>query len=155
MMVCANLLIIFFGLLSQAAGLPQAEGPDVLTANEKTLLEKEISIENRIKIYSQASERIHHAFQAEIRGQQLDTVPAALRNWLSLLDSSLKDINANLGRKKKSKALKNFEIQLRRATLDVQGYKIKAPIEQQDLIDDWISRADRIRNQFMMLLFPQ
>jgi DNA-binding transcriptional MerR regulator len=72
-----------------------------------------------------------------------------------LLRFSLNDIRASLEKKKKSRALKNFEIQLRRASLDVQSYKIKAPIEQQDQIDDWLSQAESIRTQFMGMLFPQ
>lgn len=155
MMACVHLFILSFGLLGQAAALPQGEAPTALTANEKALLEKETRIESRIKTYAGASDRIHHAFHAAIRGQQFDTIPGKLRDWLELLRFSLNDVRASLEKKKKSRALKNFEIQLRRASLDVQSYKIKAPIEQQDQIDDWLSQAESIRTQFMGMLFPQ
>jgi hypothetical protein len=153
MITCSLALFVFLNFATQAAPRIPAQG--CLIANESTQLASGTKVESRIKVYAQASNRIHKSVVSAASTNQQDTIPPMLQCWLDILNTSVEDIEANLERKKKSKALREFEIQLRRAVLDVQSYKIKAPVEQQDQIDGWVTQAEKIHERFMSFLFPR
>ena len=48
-----------------------------------------------------------------------------LKAWPDLMAEASRDIDRNIGRKKKSKNLIHFEIQLRRALLDLRNLKFQ------------------------------
>jgi hypothetical protein len=139
-------------LMIQATGFSLPEN-SALNAKEKLKIEKELKIENRIKIYRQASERIQKNIENAVRNEKYQTLPTDLKLWASLLDESLEDIRANLRTKKKSKNLIRFEIQVRKAISDSEGYKLKAPIEMQDLFNSCLDKAEKIRQAFVDILF--
>jgi hypothetical protein len=126
-----------------------------LNSEEKLKIQKETNINSRIKIYKQASERIQKSIQDAITKNNFETVPNDLNAWTSLLSESLKDIEANLKSKKKSKDLIRYEIQVRKAISDTQNYKIKAPIDQQDLFDSCLGKAEEIRKKYLDILFKR
>ena len=144
---------LILGLAAQAGG-PSSESDSGLTAAEKEQLQKEQKIDSRIKIYETASTRLFKALEANVLKEDFQSVPACLKTWTSLLDLAVEDINANASRKKKSKALIRYEIQLRKALADVQGFKIRAPVDEQDEFDAFLNRAEEIRKKFVDILFP-
>ncbi len=153
MINCSLVLLAMFPFTVQAPTSVPAQG--CLTANESAQLEKGPKVESRLKTYASASNRFHNSLVSSASANQTDAVPPLLKCWLEVLNAAAADIDSNLERKKKSRTLREFEIQLRRAILDVQNYKIKAPVEQQDQIDDWIAKAEKIHERFMSFLFPK
>ena len=147
------LLTLFFGLIMQAGSLP-LPADDGLTAAESQQLHKERKIDNRIKIYDNASRRLLKTLEAAMLKEDFQSGPATLKAWTTLLTMSFEDIYENANRKKKSKNLIRYEIHLRRAISDVQGFKIRAPVDQQDTYDAWLKKAEEIRKKFVDILFP-
>jgi hypothetical protein len=146
-------LLLGLVLLVQTSG--NAPVPDNgLTNAENEQLRKEQKIDGRIKIYDKASTRIFKALQGEVRKDDFQAAPSTLKKWTALLDSAAQDIEARASRKKKSKALIRYEITLRKALSDVQGFKLQAPLDQQDTFDAFLKHAQEIRKGFVDILFP-
>jgi hypothetical protein len=145
-------LILFTNLVSQANTAAPAQD-DGLLPLERDQLQKEQKIDNRIRIYITASYRLQNAFHSEADKNNFSGVPPILQARMNLLADSLKDIDANAGWKKKSKALINYEIQLRKSVKEVDDYKVKAPVEQLDFLDAWTAQAEKIRTRFIDILF--
>ncbi len=143
---------IALNLLIQAGSfsLP-ADSP--LNSVEKLKIENELKIESRIKIYRQASERIQKIIEESVSKDNYQNLPTDLKLWTSLLSESLKDIQTHLKTKKKSKNLISFEIQVRKAISNSQNYKIKAPTELQDVFESCLAQAEKIRQEFVEILF--
>ncbi len=147
-------LAAFLSLLFQAGSV--FSFPDgILSPAEKLRIERESKVENRIKVYEAASKRIHRTIQAAISKDEFETLPANLRLWTTLLEESLKDIEANLKSKKKPRPLINYEIQLRKAIAATQKSKIRAPVDQHEVFDSCLERAKAVRKKIMALLFRQ
>jgi hypothetical protein len=136
----------------QAVQLP---GPDGLTPTERSTLEKEGKIDSRIRVYEAASTRFHKSVRSAVQKQEFEIVEEDLNSWIKVLSASLEDIEANVNRKKMSRPLIRFEIHLRKAFLDLQDLKHKAPLEEQEKIETWLGRADGIRNSFLNILFKR
>ena len=153
MILAGYALALVFSLTAQSAGTlaPAAEG---LTAAEKERLAREQKLDNRIKIYETASKRLLKSLETAVLKEQYDSDLPILRAWTGLLNTAFADIDKNASRKKKSKALIRLEIQLRKALADVQEYKIRAPIDQQDAFDSFLARSEEIRKKFVGILFP-
>ena len=146
------LMSIALGLLMQNASFsPPVDS--ALNSVERLKMEKELKIENRIKIYRQASERIQKNIEDAVSKDSYKTLPPYLRLWTSLLSESLKDIQANLKLRKKSKNLISFEIQVRKAVSNSLNYKIRSPVELHDAFDACLEKAEKIRQQFVEILF--
>jgi hypothetical protein len=152
MMIKFLFLILFANLASQADTAAPAQD-DGLLPLERDQLQKEQKIDNRIKIFTAASIRLHKAFDSAVGNKQFEGVPLGLQVWMNLLASSLNDIDANAGWKKKSKALIAYEIHLRKSIKEVNNYKIKAPLDQQDYLETWLAQAEKIRSRFIDILF--
>jgi len=139
-------------LLLQTADL-SAIPEGIFSPAERAKLERESKVENRIKVYQTASERIHGSFLEAISKDQFPSVPETLKLWTSLLAESLKDIEANL-KSKKPRALIKFEIHVRKAIAAVQDGKIRAPVEQQDFFDACLAQASATHKRLVEILFP-
>jgi len=140
-------------LLLQAGGIPPS-AEEIFDRIEKAKLEKEQDVEGRIKVYENASKRIQKTLETAVGNDDFQTVPDKLKLWISLLSKSLEDIEANLKNKKKSRALIRYEIQVRKSIANTENYKIRAPVEQQDLFDASLAEAEKIRQKFVAILFP-
>ncbi len=142
-------------MLLQAGSIVPASFPDdVLSAAEKLQIEKEVNnVDHRIKIYQSASSRIQKDLQQSVVKDEFQTVPDNLKKWVLLLSSSLKDIESNLKAKKKSRALINYEIQVRKAIANTQEYKMRAPVELQDIFESSLGQAEAVRKKFVEILF--
>jgi hypothetical protein len=143
---------IVLSLLIQTGTIAPPEG-GALNQVEKLKIANEPKIENRIKIYRQASERIQKNIEDAVSKETFPTLPADLKMWSSLLSESLQDIQSNLKGKNKSKNLIRFEIQIRKAISSFPNYKIKSPVELHDDFDTCLDQAEKIRRQFVEILF--
>jgi hypothetical protein len=127
---------------------------DVFNSGEKSQLVKaNNNVERRIKVYDTASRRIQKDLGTAAAKEDFETVPDNLKLWTSLLSKSLEDIQGNLKTKKKSRALINYEIQLRKSITNLQSFKIRAPVEQQDLFDSSIAQTETVRKKLVEILF--
>ncbi len=154
MILMSMLVLLSFALSGflQGDSLPLLQG-DVLTAAEKARLSRAQKVEDRIKVYESASKRMQQSIGAAARNLDFSNVSNTLKLWGALLSGSLQDIEANLKVKKKPKPLIRYEIQVRKAIADFKGYKTKAPVEQQDAIDEQLTLAENIRNRFVEIIF--
>jgi len=155
-----NSLVFFLVILGRFLGpaniqAVQLPGPDGLTPTERSTLEKEGKIDSRIRVYEAASTRFHKSVRSAVQKQEFEIVEEDLNSWIKVLSASLEDIEANVNRKKMSRPLIRFEIHLRKAFLDLQDLKHKAPLEEQEKIETWLGRAEGIRSNFLNILFKR
>jgi hypothetical protein len=153
MPVIAWPLILICSFLIQAGNVVQA--PDCLEVGEKSRLEKEPKLDNRIKIYEEASNRCQQLVTNMVQRQDFQLLPVYLQSWSTLLDKSLSDIEGSPVRKDKSRALRKFEIQLRKAVGTLQDLKVKASVDQFDDFETWLHHAEQVRRRFVDLLFQR
>jgi len=127
----------------------------IFTEKEARKIEKKSNdIEGRIKVYREASERMLKTLRQAVSRKESQAVPGILSIWKTLLTESLKDIENNLERKeKKSKPLIKYEIQIRKALKEVQDFKIRAPVDQQDVFNNTIDLAADVRSKMVEILF--
>ena len=140
--------------LAPQAGMSQIP-EDGLNTAEKAQLEKEEKIDNRIKIYTGASIRWHSAIRRNVTTDDYDETPEMLKAWTNLLMASLKDIDEHMQRKKKSRALIQLEIQLRKEISEMQDFKLKAPVELQEDFEKWAASAEAVHKKFVDILFSR
>ncbi len=145
-LLCALLVLVPRPLDSQ---IPE----DGLNPTEKAQLEKEEKIDNRIKIYEGASTRWHGAIRRGVSTNDYNGIPEIMKAWTSLLTASLKDIDEHMQRKKKSRALIQYEIQLRKEITEMQDFKLKAPLELQEDFEQWMANAEDVHKKFVDILF--
>lgn len=153
-MIFPAALILALGISLQANWVSSFEG-DIFTAKEVEKLEKEKDINDRIKIYTDASERIQEKLNKAVSRGQFQSVPEDLALWTDLLTNSYEDIKASIDPDKKSRNLIKFEIQVRRSLDDLQDNKIKAPLDQHDAFDACLTEAETIRKRFVEIIFPR
>ena len=151
MLVFQLTFFTLFALAQVAAVPPFAE--DILDAKEKVRMGRAIKIEDRIKVYEAASKRIQQTLEAAVAVDDFSKAPDILKLWSSLLAGSLEDIETNLKTRKKSKPLIRYEIQVRKAIAACQGYKTKAPLDQQDLFASYLAQAEKVRKRFVEIIF--
>jgi hypothetical protein len=142
-----TLCSIILSMLLQAGGIFNSE--------EKLGFDKASNADSRIKIYLKASIRIQKSIQSEVAKENFQAAANDMKTWTTILDESLKDIEANLKTKKKSTNLIRYEIQVRKAITDSQNYKLKAPFEQQDLFESCLKQAEYVRKKFVDILFKR
>jgi hypothetical protein len=153
-MVMSILGPIVFALISLLqTGAAAADAGDIFSPAEKAQMEQASNINQRIKVYEAASKRIQQALAESVRKEDFEGAPDRLKLWTALLSKSLEDISANLNTKKKSRALINYEIQIRKSIADTESYKIKAPPDQQDIFDASLTQAETVRKKFVDILF--
>jgi len=150
-------LFLVIGLLTYVQG----SGPDALTTSscitepEKKKLASQEKIDNRVKIYREISTRFHKSLQG-IAGEKEETgILPLLSCWQELLSASLKDVELNINRKKKSGALKDYEIQIRKAIVDVENARLKAAYQEHAAYDAWLAQANTARERFVDILFQR
>jgi len=136
----------------QAAPPALLEG-NLLSASEKTRLAAARKLDDRIKVYEAACRRMQQTVHRAAAGDDFSPIPVGLEAWTGLLAGSLEDIEANLQGKKKSRALIRYEIRVRKTITEFRGYKARAPVEQQDVFDLHLARAEEIRKRFVDLIF--
>lgn len=146
--LCSTILFSLFWTQENAA-----HAGDFLTPSEKSQIEREDNVENRIRIYESASARIHRTIRALIERQEFPELLPQMRAWQDLTAEAFRDIDRNIGRKKKSKNLIRFEIQLRKALLDLRNLKFQIPHEYQDEFESVLDRVDGVHKKLVDILF--
>ncbi len=148
--------VLAIAIWIQSGTAPAAlTGSDCLTDKEKTELSHQSGIDGRIKVYRTISERLHLAIEGNTGKQNFDGVTPLISCWKQLLTSSLQDIEANINRKKKSGALINYEIQLRKSIVDMKDVRLKLPLPQQDDMEAWLTQADETHKRAVDILFQR
>jgi hypothetical protein len=145
--------LLTFAVVLLQTGDPSSGPADIFVPSEKTRIEKSQNVDGRIKVYETASNRIQQELEAAVTKEDFQKVPDSLRTWSSLLSKSLEDIESNVKAKKKSRALINYEIQVRKSITRTESLKIRAPVEQQDLFDSCLEQAENVRRRFVEILF--
>jgi hypothetical protein len=151
-MIKILLLVLLISAGVQANGVLQPQD-DGLLPMERSKLQSENKIDSRIKIYTLAASRCHKTFDSAVSANNVESVISALQVWMNLLNESFKDIDANVGRKKKSGALINFEITLRKSIKEVKDYRVNAPPEHRGYLDSWVTEAEQIQAKCLNILF--
>jgi len=156
MIIQSCLVLIVLALVCQTNLPPSPAAPaDCLSDADKSRLSAETGIEKRIKISKEISDRFHKAVEQAEKKQLSREVAALLACWGTHLTASLKDVEAYINRKKRSGALKDFEIQLRKSIRDMEGSRLKAPPQDSPLYDAWLDQANRVRDKFVDILFQR
>jgi hypothetical protein len=146
------LLLLAFSVHAQDRSI---ESVDCLLPAEKQRLRGAEKLDDRIKIYQAALGRCRSSVQGAIAKQDSTALSDTLSDWMILLEHSLQDVEATADRKKKSKALIRYEIQLRKALDDLDESKLKVNYEQMEELGTWLGRAERIRKRFVDILFQR
>jgi hypothetical protein len=136
-------------------GIVPSFDSDVFSPKEKEEFEKADSIDRRIRVYISASRRIQKSIHQAVARGQFQSVPGDLEQWTTLLVKSLEDVETNLRPQKKSKSLIKYEIDLRKALTELDDYKIKSPIEEQDAFDACLAKAKAVHKRFVEIIFPR
>jgi hypothetical protein len=130
-------------------------GSDCLTDKERKDLSGQSNVDGRVKVYRRISERLHLAIEADAKKQTYDGISTLVNCWKELLTVSLRDIEANINRKKKSGALIDYEIQLRKSIVDMKDVRLKMPYPQQDDLEAWMAQAEAARKKTVDILFQR
>jgi hypothetical protein len=151
-----GILALMVSLLGQERTAP-VNLPDrqLLTPAEKSLLERETDIDGRIRIYESASLRFQRSIQVDTKQEEIEGFLENLESWVKLLSASLEDIENNANRKKKSRALIRYEIQVRKTAGDLQDARPTIPLESQAEFDSYLGRAEVVRKTFVDILFQR
>jgi len=145
----------FMAVLLQVGGLPAGPIPDGFSSFERSRLAAAQNIESRIKIYTGFSDDRSRSIEKAVSEQSFEAIALILKSWGELLDYSLADIQENAGKKSKSKALKNYEIHLRKAISAVSDLKTKGgSYEQFKQFESWLSHAGEVQKKLVAILFP-
>ncbi len=131
------------------------EGDNCLLPAERERLQREPKLDNRIKIYDEANRRCEAELTKLVQSGETQPVSNHLKRWISLLESSRKDIEETKTRKDKSKALIRYEIHLRKSISTVQEAKLKSQVEQLEDFESWLTRAEKVHSAFVAALFPK
>jgi hypothetical protein len=146
------LLLAFAALHLQDRSI---QAVDCLLPAEKERLRAAPKLDDRIKIYNAGLGRCRKSADAAIARQDSAALTKALADWMVLLEHSLQDIEATADRRKKSKALIRYEIQLRKALADLDESKLKLTYEQMEELEAWLDKAEKIRKRFVDILFQR
>ena len=146
--------LALFSSVEYQAPMP-GEGNNCLLPAERERLQREPKLDNRIKIYDEANKRCEAELTKLVQGGETQPVSNLLKQWISLLESSKKDIDESKTRKDKSKALIRYEIHLRKSISTVQEAKLKSQVEQLEEFESWLTRAEKVHSAFVAALFPK
>jgi hypothetical protein len=149
------LLAFFHGGQAPAPQPPPPAKQEPLTATEKGQLGREAGLDGRVRVYETANARLGREVQGEIQQGNVEPITVRLEAWSDLLEMSLKDIETNANRKRKSRAVIQYEIQIRKCIADMHGVALKAPSECQKQIEDWLGSAERVRKRLVDILFQR
>jgi len=146
------LIFIFLGFILQTAAFAD-DATEFYTLSEKKRLVSAKSLDNRIRVYDTAFERIRKEIEKDIREDRFDDAARTLSTWSALLSESLADIEKNTNPKKKSGRLRQYEIHLRRAINGLRSLRLRAPMELYDAFISFEDQAEETRRKFMDILF--
>lgn len=127
--------------------------PDVLTAAERQKLGGSRKIDDRVKVYEAASMRHLQTARALAKSQDFSRLSEHLRFWGDLISVSRDDVDKNINRKKKSRALIRYEIHLRKAIGEMSKLMLTFPADEDQNWESWMEKAEAARKRFVEILF--
>ena len=144
---------VFLLILAQSLGAGAA--PAALTAAERTQLDRETNLDRRVRIYEAASQRLLRQVQGEFKSEEYERVAATLEAWQEVILASRKEVEAKANPKRKSRAVIQYEIQLRKAISEVRDLALRAPTELEDPFRTWLEKAEEARKSMVDVLFDR
>ena len=126
---------------------------EVYVPSEKNRLASSKSLDDRIRIYDTAFERIRKEMEKHIREDRFEDAARALSAWSALLSESLADIEKFVNTKKQSGRLRQYEISLRQAINGIHAFRMHVPIELYDALVLFEYQAENTRRKFIDFLF--
>jgi len=154
----ATLVVVaasFLAVLMQTGDLPAGALPGGFSSFERSRLAAAPNIEKRINVYTDLLDDRRRSIEKAVAGQDFEAIALILRSWGEVLDYSLADIQSNAGQKSKSKALKNYEIHLRKAIGMLGDLKTRGgSYEQFEQFEAWLNHAGEIQKKLVAILFP-
>jgi hypothetical protein len=151
-LLCSTALFSLF-LMQENPAATREQAGDFLTPAEKTQLEREENIENRIRVYESVSIRMCKSIRSLVEEKDFQRLPEQLKIWPDFLSMAFRDIDQKISRKKKSKNLIHLEIQLRKALFDLRDLKFHVPPEYQEQFDSELDRVETLRRKLVEILF--
>src|SRR5213593_2181910 len=151
-LLCSTALFSLL-LTQENTAATREQAGDFLTPAEKTQLEREENVENRIRVYESVSARMYKSIRNLVEEKEFQHLPEQLKIWPDFLDVAFRDIDQKISRKKKSKNLIHLEIQLRKALLDLRDIKFHVPPEYQDQFESELDRVEAFRKKLVEILF--
>jgi hypothetical protein len=127
--------------------------PEIYTPSEKNRLSSARSIDDRIRVYDTAFQRIRKEIENDIREDRFEDAARTLSRWSALLSESLTDIEANSIPNRRSNRLRQYEINLRQAINGMRSLSMRAPMDLYDALDSFSEQAEETRRKFINILF--
>ena len=124
-----------------------------LTPSERLKLEAANKTDDRIKIYETGSKRLLGDVKTMAETQEITKLRDLLLSWANLISASKEDIEKNVNRKKKSRALILYEIHLRKAIGEINNLRLAFPAVDNQYWQSWIDKAESVRKTFVEILF--
>ena len=152
-MVKASFLLLPLFIFQMQAASFAGDVTEIYTSSEKKRLASAKSLDNRIRVYDTAFERIRKEIEKDVREDRFDDAARRLSSWSALLSESLADIEKNVNPKKKSGRLRQYEIRLRRAINGLRTLRRHAPIELYDAFISFEEQMEETRRKFIDILF--
>jgi len=143
------ILLLFFFPVAAFADSAQ----EIFTPAEKRRFDSARSLDNRIRVYDTALQRIRKEVENNIREERFEDAARTLSNWSALLTKSLSDIEANATPGRISRRLRQYEISLRQALGGMRSLSLRAPLDLFDAIESFSEQAEETRRKFIDILF--
>jgi hypothetical protein len=136
-----------------AQGAATAAGA-ALTLAEKTQLDRETRLDDRVRVYEGATTRLLRQVEGDLKHEPPGHVGGTLEAWTDLLRASLEDIRGRMPANKKSRAVIRYEIALRKAISALKELALRTP-EQREALEQWLAAAEPVRKGLVDLLFQR
>jgi hypothetical protein len=145
---------LLIGLEVQVSGQGAIDlPPDVLTPAERQKPGIDSKIDGRVKVYEAASKRHLQGAHSSAKSEEFAKLGEHFQVWGNLISTSMDDIEKNIGRKKKSHALRCYEIHLRKAIDEMNKLKLTIPTDEDQHRESWVEKAEAARKRFVEILF--
>ncbi|MDR0311861.1 MAG: hypothetical protein LBJ21_09765, partial [Acidobacteriota bacterium] len=146
-------ILLLFSLFQISAAAFAGGAAEIYTPSEKKRLDSAKSLDDRVRVYDAAFERLRKEIEKDIREDRFEDAARTLSAWSELLTESLADIEKNANPKKIPGGLKQYEIHLRQAINGLRALRARAPAELYDAFISFTEQAEETRRKFMSILF--
>lgn len=126
---------------------------EIYTPSEKKRMVTSKSLNDRVKVYDAAFDRIRKEMEKYIRDDRFDDAALTLKKWAALLSESHADIEEKINPKKKPGKLRQYEIHLRQAIRGLRNMRMRSPIELYDALISFENQAEETRRKFIVFVF--
>ena len=146
-------ILLFYFLQTVAFAAADKAAPEIYTPSERNRLTSAKSLDDRIRVYGAAFERIRKEIEKDIRDERFEDAARTLSSWSALLSESLADIEATANPGRMSNRLRQYEINLRQALDGLRTLRLRVPVELHDAFISFSEQAEETRRKFINILF--